>query len=163
MVNFAMDKIQIALVSILVILGSVYLFAQWDIEKIKEFFLPDTPIIHIRDVAVRVEVADTDDERIQGLSGRDGLGESDGMLFVFPESGYHTMWMKDMKFPIDIIWIGEDMKIISIDKSVTPETYPRLYRPARPAKYVLETNINFSDTFSFREGNEVSIPQKYLR
>jgi len=162
MVSFLLHRVQVVIIVILVVLGGVYAYSKSEGIRITDFFLPETPILHIRDVALRVELARTDDERIKGLSGRASLSGVDGMLFIFPESGYHTIWMKDMKFPIDIIWIDEHMQIIGIDKSVTPDTYPRLYRPSRPAKYVLETNINFADTYSFREGNEVSIAPKYL-
>lgn len=48
--------------------------------------------------------------------------------------------MKDMNFPIDIVWIGEDWKVVSINTLVNPDTYPEVFYPALPVKYVLELN-----------------------
>lgn len=92
---------------------------------------------------VKVEIADTDPERSQGLSGREGLLPNHGMLFVFDSPGYHAFWMKDMKFSIDIIWINADSKVVWIEKNLSPETYPNLYKPPEPAKYVLEVPAGF--------------------
>ncbi len=94
---------------------------------------------------VEVEIADTDLERSRGLSGREGLLPNHGMLFVFDSQGYHAFWMKDMKFSIDIIWINADSKVIWIEKNLSPETYPNLYKPPEPAKYVLEVPAGFAE------------------
>jgi hypothetical protein len=52
------------------------------------------------------EVASTTVEQARGLSGRAGLGQDEGMLFLFSSPGVKNFWMKDMNFPIDMIWIG---------------------------------------------------------
>ncbi len=127
-----------------------------------DLFLPTVPVMHIDKVPIRVELALTEAERVKGLSGRSEFTERDGLLFVFPESGYHTIWMKDMYFPIDIIWIDENLEVIGIDKNISPDTYPRTYRPSRPAKYILETNVHFSDTYGLHAGDMVSLPERYL-
>lgn len=96
--------------------------------------------VSVNGQTIRVEIADTDEERIMGLSGREALAEGTGMLFVFEEGALQGIWMKDMKFPIDIIWLDESLNIIDIEKNVTPDTYPHVFYPPRPVKYVLETN-----------------------
>jgi len=89
---------------------------------------------------LQLEIADTDAERILGLSGRESLPAGMGLLFVFEEPGMHGFWMKDMKFAIDIIWLGENYEVLGIEKNVSPQTYPEVFYPPQPVKYVLETN-----------------------
>ena len=57
-------------------------------------------------VTFEVEVADTPQQRGQGLSGRPQLAAGNGMLFVYDEAGVRRFWMYDMRFPIDLAWIG---------------------------------------------------------
>lgn len=154
------DRLQIILILILVPIGLFFLYANTQDVTLREIFLPSVPIVRVGDVAIRVDIADSESERIQGLSGRKSLDGKDAMLFVYPEAGYHSIWMKDMHFPIDIIWIDEDLTIINIEKDVTPDTYPRTYRPDRPAKYVLETSVHYSDTFNFAAGMKIALPPK---
>lgn len=90
------------------------------------------------------EVRDTPRARTQGLSGRDFLEEGKGMLFVFPVDGYYSFWMKDMKFPIDIVWISKDGSVVDIQNEVSPETYPEYsFAPQDTARYVLELRAGF--------------------
>lgn len=91
--------------------------------------------VSIGDQKVLVSVADSATERIRGLSGR---GER-SMLFIFPESGLHGIWMKNMLFSIDIIWIDEEKKVIHIEKNISPSTYPEIFKPKNMALYILET------------------------
>lgn len=83
-------------------------------------------------------VADTASEQQKGLGGRETLGTDEGMLFVFAENSSHSIWMKDMKFSIDIIWIDETKKIVNIASNISPETYPESFSSPVPSKYVLE-------------------------
>lgn len=147
---------------ILIPIGILYWYTETRNISLNNILLPGTPVVHIGNVTHRVEIANTEEERKKGLSGRTELKNVDGLLFVFPETAFHSIWMKDMLFPIDIIWIGEDLKIINIEKNVTPDTYPRNFRPDQPARYVIETKIHYSDTFGIRPGQEVKLPQNYL-
>jgi len=72
----------------------------------------------IGDSTYRVELARTDAELEQGLSGRDAIG-SDGMLFEFSKNQYVTFWMKDMRFALDMVWILNNT-IVGIDRNVEP-------------------------------------------
>ncbi len=162
MVSLTLNKVQIILISILIPAGILYLFFSYDALSFKKIFLPHIPIAHINDVSFRVEIADSEHERAVGLSGRESLDEIEGLLFVFPEADQHSMWMKDMKFAIDIIWIDENFEIIEIQRNLTPDSWPQKFRPRRPAKYAIETNIHFSDTFGFREGMTVTLPQEAI-
>lgn len=88
-----------------------------------------------------VEIADTPAKRTQGLSGREGLREGEGMLFVFDKPATYDFWMKGMKFPIDIIWIRSD-KIIGFEENISPDNSasPKIYSPTELVDKVLEVN-----------------------
>src|SRR3989338_5744277 len=67
-----------------------------------------------------VEIVDTFILREKGLSGHKPILDNEGMFFVFDKPDNYGFWMKDMQFPIDIIWLNKDLKIIYIEKSVSP-------------------------------------------
>lgn len=90
-----------------------------------------------------VEVADTEQERALGLSGEASLAEDRGMLFVFERPDLYSFWMKDMKFPIDIIWMDADKRIVDLTTDVRPDSFPRAFQPKSAAKYVLEANVGW--------------------
>lgn len=112
--------------------------------------------IKINDVVLKVEVASTNIKRTKGLSGRESLSSDTGMLFVFSNSGKYSFWMKDMNFPIDIIWIDENFKIVEIEKDAKPESYPKSLGGVMDSKYVLETVSGFSDKNNIKIGDTVS-------
>lgn len=111
--------------------------------------------IRIKNNLIRVDIADTIESRQKGLSGRNFMAEDEGMLFVFEDVGKYFFWMKDMNFPIDILWISEDKEIIHIEKKVLPETFPNLFGPDVPVKYVLELSANYSDRNSISLGDKI--------
>lgn len=111
--------------------------------------------IKIGDAIINVELADKPAKQIKGLSGRNELKENNGMLFVYNKPGFHSIWMKDMKFPIDIIWINENKKIIGVENGIKPESYPKSFRPPSPAKYTLETNSGFVKKYGVETGKAV--------
>ncbi len=96
------------------------------------------------DGIITVETVNTPELRTLGLSGRQSLGNNEGMLFVFDEPSIsYCFWMKDMNFSLDMIWLTEDKKVINIARNVSPDTYPdENFCPEAPAKYVLEVNAN---------------------
>jgi hypothetical protein len=104
---------------------------------------------------ISVLEATTPEERKRGLSGVKNLEESWGMLFVFEDSGIYSFWMKDMNFPIDIIWIDENSKVVYIKKYAQPESYPEVFTPNVDSKYVLEVVAGFSDKYNIKIGDNV--------
>ena len=82
-------------------------------------------------------------DRMRGLSNREYLSYNEAMLFVFPDAGMHGIWMKDMRFPIDIIWLDEQQMVITIKSNVSPDSYPTVFNPVTPAKYVVEVNAGW--------------------
>lgn len=85
-----------------------------------------------------LDVASDEATMQKGLSGRKTMASDHGMLFVFAKTGNHCFWMKDMNFPIDIIWLDDDKSIVYIETDVSPSTYPSSFCPGKPARYVIE-------------------------
>jgi len=87
---------------------------------------------------VGVTIANTPETRARGLSGRMALAPDEGMLFMFPEDGRYGFWMKDMLFSIDILWLSDEGRIVSMVQNLSPETYPKTFEPEQAARSVLE-------------------------
>jgi Uncharacterized conserved protein len=119
------------------------------------FGFRDKNEIEIGGAEIKVDVADTSAERSMGLSGRKSLKEGEGMLFVFDSPSKYGFWMKDMNFAIDIVWIGEDKKVLGIEKGVLPETYPKIFYPPGEVAYALEVPATFSDTIGLEVGQSL--------
>lgn len=154
-----MQKIQMLL--IVVVLAGVgwYVYDRYIGITPTEFVAGTYSTIQIDGIPIRVDIADTQEERKQGLSGRSGLEDSTGLLMVFDEPGYYGIWMKDMRFAIDVIWIGEDLHVIKILQHLTPDTYPEIFEPEQPAKYILETKAFFTDVYGLDVGDKVLLPE----
>jgi uncharacterized membrane protein (UPF0127 family) len=126
--------------------------------------------LKIGEIILNVEVVDTEAARTLGLSGKIarendplglGLGGNEGMLFVFEREGNYGFWMKDMNFPIDIIWIDKDKKITHTENNVSPETYLKkppqifgfdvtsLYVLEIPSGFLVENNVKIGDFVAF--------------
>lgn len=112
--------------------------------------------ISINETVIEVRLAVTPAEKVRGLSGTSSLGDNEGVLFVFTESDFHGFWMKDMLFPIDIVWISGDFRIVHIEPSVPPESFPKIFKPSEIAQYVLEVNSGFAAENNFKAGDSVT-------
>ena len=90
--------------------------------------------------ALQVEVMVKDEDRAMGLMFRSSLALDRGMLFLFEQSDFHGIWMKNCKFPIDILWLDEARTVVHVENSVPPckaDPCP-VYQPLRKAAYVVE-------------------------
>lgn len=152
------QRLQLLIILVILVLAGLYLYKQETGQPIGTFTTPGAPILHLDDIPIKVEIVDTAETRAQGLSGRRDLGEVDGMLFVFDEPDYHGIWMKDMHFPIDVIWISENKRVIGVTKQLTPESFPRVYEPSEPALYAVETEVGLADSFGIRRGDPIELP-----
>lgn len=103
---------------------------------------------------IKAELADTLSEHARGLSGREKLDSGTGMLFVFDTPGNYPFWMKDMLILIDIIWIDENKKAVSIDENVATSTYPNAFFPPSLIKYVLELPAGQSAEYGISIGSD---------
>ena len=116
-----------------------------------------TKEITIGEEIIKVAIADTPILRSRGLSGVSGLNKNEGMLFIFDYPDYYGFWMKDMKFPLDIIWLDETGRIVHIAESATPLSYPNVFTPTDKARYVLEVNSGFSREHNLKAGDTALI------
>ena len=113
--------------------------------------------ISIGGTVIYVDVADTDVLRERGLSGRSDLPGGKGMLFVFDTDDTWGIWMKDMLFPIDIIWVDASGTVVTVAENVAPDTYPKSFYPSAPARYVLELPAGFAAARGIAEGAIIKI------
>lgn len=110
----------------------------------------------------KTEVAETMGQKAKGLSYRDGLGKDGAMYFDFGKEDKYGFWMMGMRFPIDIIWIKNNV-VVGIEKNVpapiagTPENALKLYYPPEPVDRVLEINAGLSDELGIKIGDSFGI------
>ena len=108
----------------------------------------------------RVECVVSPEAIRQGLSGREGLTEGTGMLFLFPELSLHTMWMPEMKFPLDVIWLDEQLSIVHISYGLQP-CPSRSECPSTPSvystKYAIEVVAGHAAKYGFRVGQDLKV------
>ena len=123
-----------------------------------ELIYPGSQKMKIKDLIVDVSVAETWPERIKGLSGTPYLPENLVKLFIFDTPAFHSIWMKDMLYPIDIMWVNDDNKIIHIEKNTMPESYPTMFVPEKPALYVIEAATGFVSTNKIEIGDMIILP-----
>lgn len=150
--NKQMKKEILIVLAVFLIIGAVF----WI--KTPQNSANTQKILKIGDILLNVDYAITDVERKNGLSGRRGLNEDEGMLFIFETEGHYGIWMKDMNFPIDIAWLNKDKKIIYIESNVNPDTYPTAFYANRDglpllSNYVLETNAGFFEKSQIKIGD----------
>ena len=109
--------------------------------------------LYIHDKEIQVEVAQTPEERSQGLMGRKHLGKDEGMLFIFETEGYHGFWMKDTLLPLSIAFIGKDGRIVWMTdmKPLTLDSHV----PPRPILYALEMNKGWFSSHGVKVGDVV--------
>lgn len=103
----------------------------------------------------KILLRDTPELRMKGLSGRSSLGADEVMLFAFEREGRNFFWMKDMLFPIDIVWLDSDKKVIHIEQSVKPESFPKSFGPEADSKYVLEFKEGVVESIGLKVGDRV--------
>jgi len=90
----------------------------------------------------------------QGLMYRKSMDENRGMLFLMPEMGPQSFWMKNTHIPLDIIFINHNKQIVTIHKNTMPLSEKGL-PSSQNAKYVLEVNGGYSDKFGVKKGDFV--------
>ncbi len=118
--------------------------------------------LNIDSAIFNVEVASTSLEQTRGLSFRPSLGANDGMFFIFATGSVQSFWMKDMNFPLDMIWISGDT-VIGFAQNV-PAPAPRtalwnlpLYVSPDNTDNVLEVNAGVVAKYNIRVGDTVTI------
>jgi hypothetical protein len=119
---------------------------------------PTTVSVRVAGATVRAEIARSEAARERGLSGREGLANGRGMLFVYDDHAVRTYWMKGMRFPIDIIWIDRG-RVMGVErKAPVPQggVFP-LYSSRSAADHVLEVPAGWAARHGVDRGARVVI------
>jgi uncharacterized protein len=112
-------------------------------------------------VSIRAEVADTEQARARGLMYRTYLGENEGMIFYFDQTGYHAFYMYNTRIPLSVIFLNEGLGIVDIQDMLpctekNPSACP-IYAPRAASKYAIEVNQEFVRKHGIKTGDLVKI------
>ncbi|MEM3369640.1 MAG: DUF192 domain-containing protein [Candidatus Micrarchaeia archaeon] len=148
------------LILIFVILAFILFFLLYESYiKTKEKTIEFAEVI-VNDIKIKVEIADTPEERTIGLMNRTYLGKDEGMLFIFENEDYHSFWMKDTLIPLEILFIDKELNIIQIvemEPCTIKNQTCKIYSPNKPILYALELNANFSKINGIKIGDKIKI------
>lgn len=136
-----MYAIRIALVSFVVALGA------------SGCVPADPDVVTVGGVEVRVIIADEPEEWGRGLQGYEELAPGEGMLFDFGSAEQRTFAMKDVAFPIDVVFFAEDLTVSAIEPLDPGDT--RLITSPVPAPYVLELPQGWAEEQGIESGSEL--------
>ena len=129
-------------------------------EKNWRTIYPDTVEARIGSTTLEASVADSLGERIKGLSDTPFLPENVVKLFVFEVEGSHSIWMKDMNYSIDILWLDKDGLVVHYKENVAPETYPESFASPVPSWYVIEANAGFVKEHNIKIGDDFVVTSR---
>jgi uncharacterized protein len=107
---------------------------------------------------LQTEVMVSDEDRAMGLMFRESLPQDRALLFIFQNLDFHGIWMKNCKFPIDIVWLDENREVVHVAAGVPPckkDPCPT-YQPLRRAAYVIEMNSGAAKQNQVKTGAQVS-------
>ena len=106
-------------------------------------------------------LADTEAKRVQGLSGVESLSPDGGMLFDFEDDKPWGIWMKDMKIPLDIIWMDQNKEVVYIVKNADPQlSTETVFKPKSKARYVVELPAGSVDNAGIKTGMAATFEAK---
>ncbi len=113
--------------------------------------------LRINEKSIKVEIVSGSRDTYRGLSGRESLCTNCGMLFDFKKSQEYSFVMREMNFPLDIVFILNN-RIVNIYENLPPEgkDYSKIYRSAGLADTVLELNANFCRDFKIKVGDQIN-------
>jgi len=115
-------------------------------------FQPKTNV-RLGSAVFSVDLAADETSRVAGLSGVESLGSMEGLLMVFDTDDTAGIWMKDMKIPLDIVWLDSNKKVIYIVKNAAPElSTDKTFTPMQKARYVLEVPAGAVDKNGIKVG-----------
>ncbi|KND49358.1 MAG: hypothetical protein AB203_03095 [Parcubacteria bacterium C7867-008] len=110
---------------------------------------------------ISFEIVTTHKDQEKGLSGRKNIKPDYAMLFVFDKNDTYGIWMKGMLVPIDILWLSDNGTIITLEHNVEPSSYPHVFYPDTPARYVVEMRAGQAAARGWSVGTKVHLPLPY--
>lgn len=160
MATRAQILIPISIAAVIVGVAGIYSIPQDSKLETVEF---PRGMIKVDDVALEVQIADTEPRRVRGLMFQEQLSYDQGMIFVFQEPGAYSLWMLNMQFPLDMIWFDEDGAVVHIERGVKPcktaleITTCQSIVPGGMATYILEVTAGFVEMHGITEDSRLSI------
>jgi hypothetical protein len=141
------NRLFLWIIALAVILGTIY-----------GVYLRQTTgiTLHSNGQAYHLAVAKTESVQEKGLGDRESMPVNQGMLFIFDAPAVRCFWMKDMHFPLDIIWLNSAKQVVFIESKVSQNTYPQSFCPPELAKYVIELNAGQAATANIQIGQTLS-------
>ncbi len=112
--------------------------------------------LSISSAKIKAEVADNEISRQVGLGGRPCIGSAQAMLFVFDKPGYYAFWMKDTRFPLDMVWLDKEKRVVFVKSNVLSGTYPTSFVNKQAAQYVIELNAGEATKLGIQDGLPVT-------
>ena len=106
----------------------------------------------------KLELAETPARRTRGLMGRKMLADDGGMLFVWPQSALRLFWMKDTPLSLDILFFGEDGKLVNLHKAAEPYSLKTI-SSMEPTKYVVEIKAGTAERMGIDRHAKLIIKQ----
>lgn len=140
----------------IIVLGLIVLIAFYDRHVNAPESSMRTIVAYIDGHKFYLEVADSPELRIKGLSEHSRINPGGGMLFVFEQPDIECFWMQGVDFPIDILWFDSEMRLIHKVEQLHPNTYPKSFCPPTPAQYVVELSSGDVAKHGFRPGDRLS-------
>jgi hypothetical protein len=153
------DRTRIALFVVLVVAGGVIAFHDPG-ERTTVTFVDENGTTLAK---AEVAVSDSFPERYTGLSETESLGPNEGMLFVHPKAGTHTYVMRDMAFPIDMVFVAENGTITTIHHAELPEEGEDLQGYQGDGRYVVELPYEFTSEHGIEIGDTVRVPDQHRK
>jgi uncharacterized membrane protein (UPF0127 family) len=127
------------------------------VSVLKVAFASGTREVCFKNFCLNAEVAASEEEKSRGLMFRDSLAVDQGMLFIFDNEYQPSFWMKNMRFPLDIIWINSEKKVVDITRNV-PACRDECagFTPKARVKYVLEINAGLAQKYAIEIGDTLT-------
>jgi len=146
-------------VLILFVLGFTVFSACYCSDCNTETVVPTSTVVFETGDELDVAIADTKEERAQGLMHVEEMGMDKGMLFIFEKNSTGNFWMKNTLIPLDMIFVDEDLKIMFIQDTAMPckTEKCKTYGPGENYMYTIETNAGYAKSHGIEVGMEVEL------
>jgi uncharacterized protein len=155
-----MKKILLLTLIFLIIAGGLYYVNNYSKKGVLSVFTSGKiPSVSVANRKFKVVIAKTPKELQIGLSETKSLSNDQGMVFIFDRADYYPFWMKNMKFPIDIIYINKDTVATIINNAKAPKNNNEnltVYTPTTSSDKVLEINSGLAQKYNFKIGDKVT-------
>lgn len=112
--------------------------------------------VQIQNKPYTLFVADTEEKKNKGLSGIVSLKDNQGMIFIFEKPDFYYFWMKDMRFPLDFIFLNEN-KVVDTITDISPKIYPATFTSSKKANKIIEFNAGEIKKLKLERGDFIKL------